>query len=244
MLGDDDARQLEALRRTLHSQLSPETDTQEIAFSLIMSNIARCKLALRQEMGRVRKLLGEFTAQQVQRGSENQVVGTGWYLAGKQPLRDAMKLIQEIRAEYEDRGQIDPKWNVSLEKAFGPQFRQLLTEWPPFDKEATMFAEMLTRHAKDYPIPESLTEQPATEVKKEITPQVILDPEQNGRMMLKLLQVHEDVLSDLRKSSEQRASDSTTGQNDAVDFDPRYFPKACRDLERAVDWYLHLKKKL
>ena len=243
VLGDDNSRKLEALRRALHSRLSPETVTQEIAFDLIWSCIRRCKLALRQEMGRVRKLLGEFTAQQVQRGSENQVVATEWYLAGKQALREGMKLIQEVRAEYERRGQIDPKWNVSLEKAFGPQFRQLLTEWPPYDTEATMFAQMLIRHAKDFPITESLMEQPATEAKKETTPEVILDPEQNRRMVLKLLQQQEDVLLDLYRSLERRASDVGRTQNDPVDFTPRYFTTASRDLHRAVDWFLSLKEK-
>jgi hypothetical protein len=62
-------------------------------------------------------------------------------------------------------------------------------------------------------------------------------------MVLKLLQLQEDVLSDLRKSLEQRATDGPRAQDDTGDFDPRYFPKARRDLERAVEWYLHLQEK-
>lgn len=61
--------------------------------------------------------------------------------------------------------------------------------------------------------------------------------------MLKLLQLEEDVLSGLWKSLEQRTSDSAKAQNEAVDFDPRFFPKACRDLRAAVNWYLDLKEE-
>jgi hypothetical protein len=42
---------------------------------------------------------------------------------------------------------------------------------------------------------------------------------------------------------DQRASDSAKTQNDAVDFAPRYFTTAFRDLDCAVASYMKQKKK-
>ena len=241
VLNDEDTRLFKALRRKLHSQLLPQTVLQGLAFSLILSCLARCKLALRQEVAHIRRLVGDFNAPQDQRGSEDQVSGTEWYLSGKQALRDGLKLIAAVRAEYEHLGRIDPRWHVLLDKAFGPQFRQLITEWPSSDKEAVLLAHTLKEHATTYDMP-SLGEHPSPEGEGEKPPEVILDPEQNRRAVLKLLQLEEDTLSGLWKSLEHRASDSAKTQNEAVDFDPRFFPKARRDLRAAVDWYLDLKE--
>jgi hypothetical protein len=49
------------------------------------------------------------------------------------------------------------------------------------------------------------------------------------------------MLSDLWKSSEQRTSESARAQNDSMNFAPRYFSTACRDLHR-IDRYMDLKK--
>jgi len=62
-------------------------------------------------------------------------------------------------------------------------------------------------------------------------------------MVLKLLELKSSQLSDFWKSSEQRASDSAKAQNDAVDFAPRYFTTAFRDLDRAVASYMKLKEE-
>jgi hypothetical protein len=246
VLNDQDARRLKASARILHEQLSPQTEMQEIGFALIVTCIGRCKVALRQEMIHVTRtrMLGETTAPQVQSGSQDQAAGTEWFLSGKQALRDGIKLIEAVRAEYEQLGRIDPQWNASLDKTFGSRFRQLLTEWPSSDKELVLFGHFLVEHARRYNLPmPSLVDPPASDEKREKPPEVILDPEQNRGMVLKLLQLEEDVLSDLWKSLQQRSSDSARAQGDAADFDPLYFPKACRDLERAVKWYRHLKKE-
>jgi hypothetical protein len=61
-------------------------------------------------------------------------------------------------------------------------------------------------------------------------------------MVIKLLELNESMLADLWKSSEQRASDFARAQNDTVDFAPRYFSAACRDLHRAINRFMDLKK--
>jgi len=242
VLADQDQNQLKASGRRLRSQLSPQTELQGAGFSLIVTCIGRCKVALKHEMYRVSRALGESTAQQVQRGSEDQVAGTEWYLAGKQAIRDGMKLIAAVRAEYERLGRIDPEWNAPLDKAFGAQFRQLLTEWPSSDMQLVLFGHYLKEHSQRYGMPmPSLKADPASEGEGEKPPEVILDPEQNTRMVLKLLQLQENVLSGLQKSLEQRDSDLARTHGDPVDFTPRYFTAAFRDLQRAVKWYRYLK---
>jgi hypothetical protein len=50
-------------------------------------------------------------------------------------------------------------------------------------------------------------------------------------------------LQDLSWSWERRIQETAAAQNaGAVDFAPRYFTSATRDLHRAVAWYSHLKK--
>jgi hypothetical protein len=50
------------------------------------------------------------------------------------------------------------------------------------------------------------------------------------------------MLSELWQSSERRAVNSARERTDAADFAPRYFSTACRDLHRAIDRYMELKK--
>jgi len=237
-MNDEERRQFEVLRRTLHPQLLPKTVLQDVGFSEILSCIGRCRLALRQEMRRVSKMLGESSTQPVQHEQpEGPVVATEWYLAGRQGLLQGMRLLEAVKTEFLSLGRIDQKWNVLLDKAFGPQLRQLLMQWMPSDETAVQLAHQLTTHARVFnkPLP------PIAEGGNE--PQVILDPEQSKQMVIKLLELEGSVLSDLRNSSEQRASHSARAQDDAVDFAPRYFTTACRDLHCAVEWYIHLKKE-
>jgi hypothetical protein len=74
------------------------------------------------------------------------------------------------------------------------------------------------------------------------SPEVILDPVQNLRMVLKLIEQLMGFLRDLARSWETRAS---AGPQAAAptDFAPRYFTTASRDLHRAVEWYAHLKER-
>jgi len=124
-----------------------------------------------------------------------------------------------------------------LDETFGPQLRQLLTQWAPANWEAALLADTLTKKAKTFnkPLP-SIPED-------KNSPNVIVDPLQSAQMVINLLELEGNMLSDLWKSSEHRASETAArGQNDAVDLAPRYFSTACRDLHRAIDRYMDLKK--
>jgi hypothetical protein len=142
-----------------------------------------------------------------------------------------------LKQDFEYLGRIDEKWNVVLDETFGPQLRQLLTQWAPPNSQAALLADMLDQKAK-------LFNKPLPSIPQDKnSPRVIVDPQQSTQMVINLLQLEANILVDLWKSSELRASETAArGQNDAVDFAPRYFSTACRDLHRAIDRYMDLKK--
>jgi hypothetical protein len=73
---------------------------------------------------------------------------------------------------------------------------------------------------------------------------VVVDPRQSLEMVSKLIEEKLQHLHDLNRSWEQRASEAVGAANASpVDFAPRYFTTASRDLHRAVEWYEYLKKK-
>ena len=72
-------------------------------------------------------------------------------------------------------------------------------------------------------------------------PQVVLDPAQSLQMVGKLIAQQMQHLRDLARSWEQRMSAGARTAG-TVDFAPRYYTTASRDLHRAVEWYAHLKE--
>jgi hypothetical protein len=237
ILNDDEKRQLEISRRRLESELAPRTELQHIAFAEIIACLGRCMLALRLEMRHISRILSRDDAQQGERDRPDRRAGSiEWYLAGKQGLRTGMQILEGVKQEFLTLGRIDEKSYILLDETFGPRLRQLLTEWLPPNPDATLLAHHLTEHAKTFnkPLPPLGSDKDG--------PEVILDPNQSVDMVIKLLEMQGLMLSDLCSSSEQRVSEFARTQNDTVDFAPRYFSAACRDLHRAIDRFMDLKK--
>jgi hypothetical protein len=113
----------------------------------------------------------------------------------------------------------------------------------PPNEITALCAYTLTEQTRLYgiiPTSLELTQGPGAEMGN--TPRVILDPGQSKAMAIKLLEQQRSMLSDLWKSVEQRAADAASAQNANVDFAPRYFSAACRDLHRAIAHYTDLKR--
>jgi hypothetical protein len=243
VLNDEEKRQLETIRSALYPQLAPTTIMQDLKFAEIMADIGRCKVALRLEMRHIRRVLGQDSAEQVE---DDQLERPGarpdWYLSGRQGLCQGIRLLEAVKQEFLHLGRLDEKWNTLLDEAFGPQLRQLLTQWVPSHPDATTLAYHLTKHAETYkkPLPPLGGKRESAE-DGENEPVAIPDPEQMKHMVLKLIELEESMLSDLWKSVEERASTSDRERNDIVDA-PRYFSTACRDLDRAIDRFMYLKK--
>ena len=166
-----------------------------------------------------------------------------WYLSGKQGLREGMRLLEELKREFLSLGRIDEKWHAVLDRAFGPQLRELLTQWMPSDESAVMLAHHLTMHAKTYnlPLPSPFDQEGSTGEDGGDKVKVIVDPVQSKQMIIKLLELQGSMLSDLWRSAEQRASSAAREQNVASD-PPRHFSAASRELDRAIDRFMYLKE--
>jgi hypothetical protein len=243
VLSDKERRQLKTKRRRLQSQLRPRTESQVSALEEIEACTGRRMLALRLEMRHISRLLGqEDTAQRAPSG-QPETAGADWYLSGRQGLREGMRLLEAVEQELSSLGRIDEKWHVPLDKAFGPQFRELVTQWMPSNESVVLLAHQLTLQAKTYnmPLPPPFDEQRSAEDGGN-KPKVIVDPEQSKQMVIKLFELETSMLSDLWRSVEQRASSAAMAQNCTVDFTPRYFSAACRDLHRAIAYYMYLKE--
>jgi hypothetical protein len=235
VLNDEETQQLEVLRRGLHKELAPNTFMQSLQFGQIMVCVARSKLALRLEMRHINRVLCKDSSTEAQHTPERPGSRPEWFLSGRQGLRDGIRLIAEVKQEFLSLGRIDQKWSVPLDESFGPQLRQLLTDWIPSNKSAVLLADNLIQHQAN-------TGLPLTPLKTEKGTRVILDRKQMEHMVIKLLDLEQSLLLDLLNSFEQRVSISTA-QKDAVDYAPRYFSAACRDLHREFEWYMHLKKE-
>jgi hypothetical protein len=236
-LNDEEKRQLEETRCRLQSQLTPTTELQHITFALIIACIGRCTLALRLEMRHISRLLGAGDEQQTQPDQPSVPGGRPeWYLSGKQGLRYGLKILEDVKQEFLALGRIDERWDALLDGTFGPFLRQTLTEWVPPNKDAALLAEMLIKKSKTFNRP-----LPPRDPDKD-GPEAILDPFQSQHMVIKLLELEQSMLSDLWASLDHRTSESARAQDAGVDFAPRYFSSASRDLHRAIDRYLNLKK--
>jgi hypothetical protein len=236
VLNDEDSRRLETLRRSLHAELAPNTVLQEVQFERIVACMGRCSLALSVEKRHFNRLLGEDGEHRSQ--SDEPPGHVEWYLSGKQPLKDGLRLVESVKQDFANLGRIDEKWHDLLDKAFGTQFRQLLTQWVPTNPDAALLAHHLVRHSETYRMP-----LPALDEKGEssVESKVIVDPEQSKQMVFHLLEQESSTLADLLSNAEQRSSWSAREQSGALD-PPRHYSAACRDLNRAIERYWYLKK--
>ena len=65
-----------------------------------------------------------------------------------------------------------------------------------------------------------------------------MNPFQGQQMVTHLIEIQRSMLSDLWISSERCAASSTREQKSSVEFAPRYFLSACRDLHRSIDRHM------
>ena len=236
VLNDEDSRHLETLRRDLHAELTPETVLQRFQFETIVTCMGRCLLALSVEMQYINRLLGQDGEHRSQ--SDQPPGQVEWYLSGKQGLREGMRLLESVEREFLRLGRIDEEWHDQLDKAFGAQFRQKLSQWTPSNPEAAMAAEQIVVFSRTYNM-----DVPRFDGNRESSnePKVILDPNQSKQMVIKLLEMQRSMLDDLRNSVEPRSSWSAREQSGTLD-PPRHYSAACRDLDRAIERYLYLKR--
>jgi hypothetical protein len=234
ILTDEEKAEFQALSRALRVQLQPSTTLQYIGLDRIVCCCWRCKLALRREMQRFEM---SSNLQVQSEGTSDPNTTARWYTAGRQELNSEIRWLETIKGDFENSGVVRAEWKQHMDIAFGPQFYESLTKWTPMNFQAILAAKNLDMHAKTYGMGDAF---PGVEESCKLT----LDPNQGYEMARKLIEQELRHLGDLHRSWEQRASESARVQTaTSVDF-WRYYTTACRDLERAVDWYLYSKKKL
>ena len=71
---------------------------------------------------------------------------------------------------------------------------------------------------------------------------MVVDPNLSWQLAVKLLDEKNQHLRDLAHAGEIGYGADQPQSPPVVDFAPRYFTTASRDLERAVKWFLELKE--
>jgi hypothetical protein len=238
VLSDAEKVEFQALRRALQEQLQPTTALQSIGMEEIVCCCWRCKLAVRQEMRRLSALFDAPRDQEVQPEKPTAPSAMArWYAADRQELRRVISFLECFKQDFEKSGRVRDEWKQQLDGTFGVEFYESLMNWPTISLDTILLANHLDMHKKTFKSGDS-----SGDDKK--LPEVVLDPLQSLHMVGKLIDQKLQHLYELSRSWEQRASGYAGSQNAAtVDFAPRYFTTASRDLHRAVEWYAHLKER-
>jgi hypothetical protein len=235
-----DKSEFETLRGDLLHQLSPATILQEVGFGRILSSIWKTKLALRLEKKQLKATFGQFEEEEdsVPKGPPPEgFLPPKWYYASRSDLRDAIRLLLDLRKEVQENGWLPPEeWKPEIVRAFGEEYFSLLTRWVPMDVSAIQMANMLAEKAKKFG-------SPSPPVAEATNTRVVVDPQLSWQMGLKLIDLTQQHLKSLLRIDDLRAD--STGQErhtSAVELATRYYTTATRELERAVTWYQYLKE--
>jgi hypothetical protein len=235
-VSEPDKRDFEALRESLLVQLAPRSALQHVGFEQIVTCCWRSKLALRLEMHRLKvHFAADHESTSEESAPQRDVRETQWYGAGRGDLRNGIRFLKELREEVSQNGPLHlESWKDLIIKAFGVGFYDALTEWKPMDVDAMYLAEQLQSQAQTSKKPLPASSRPPEGV------EIIADPRQKLQMLVKLIDLQAQHLSDLLQINAEASHMREGAPNE---FAPRYFATASRDLQRAVDWYLYLRAK-
>ena len=233
-VSEPDKRDFEALRESLLAQLAPRSALQYVGFEQIVTCCWRSKLAVRLEMHRLKV---HFAANHESTSNETAPEGdfrkTQWYGASRQDLLNGIRILKELRRDVSQSGPLHlESWKDQIMRAFGVGFYDALTEWKHMNVDAMYLAETLQKHAQTYKAPLPASSRPPEGV------EINADPRQKLQMLVKLIDLQTQHLSDLQQINSETSHMRETATNE---FAPRYFATASRDLQRAVDWYLYLR---
>jgi hypothetical protein len=244
--------EFENLRTSIYRELAPATALQRVACENIVCCCWRCKLAMRAEMLHLKSHFGipNGRDEQSEAPAENMAM-TQWYGSNRETIRQGRRFLAKLREDIEQNGWIHAEeWKDSIIKGFGVEFYELLNKWAPMNLDAVRLAEFLHARSETFktPLPASIemaigrnTETASTNAETAADEKAkIADPALLHQMLVKLTSLEDQHLEALARSYEQRSA-AGPGSHDSVDFSPRYFTTASRDLHRAVDWFQYLK---
>ena len=73
-----------------------------------------------------------------------------WYGASRQSIRDGIRLLDHVRAEFVANHRFRDESRQAMKTAFGPEVVEILTEWVPSDYDAVFMAKAFIAKARDY----------------------------------------------------------------------------------------------
>jgi hypothetical protein len=154
-----------------------------------------------------------------------------WFGSGRADLNAGIRLLAQLRDDIRQQGTVRRCWEDPITACFGADFYKTLTEWSPMNASALQLANHLISHSQALNMP--LPVEKAGVV-------FVPDPQQQQEMLLKLVDTSASYLGAAKKTAEEGTLIANATAANA-DFAPSYFRAATRDLQRAVDWLLHLK---
>jgi hypothetical protein len=224
-------------------QFAPATPIRQIAFERIVCCAWRCKLALRIESQTIVLLLSSKKETRVEAaGGGDTIRMEQWYAADYRSLQQGLRFLKELRADVAGCGLLhleqDGPWKESVIKGFGSNFYDRLMEWRCMSTPAILAAEHIAAMNETFGWTSDGADLPRPDSGLPETPKVVPDPRLQWQMVVKLVDVEIGHLETLVRT---RGRDLRETPQALAEFSPRYYADACRDLQRAVDWFLKLE---
>jgi len=227
---EEDRAAFEALGRNFRAQLNPTTAVRSLIADAIVTAAWRCSQAICRE---TRELTAEVRDHAGEVAPNSPPTLTEYYAAHPQAANRAQALLHAAAAEIQQArgiGSISAETLADLEKAFGNEFVQELTEWQSSDELALRMLTSWRMKAEQFntPMPETASGT------------VLADPRQKIDMQLKLLRVKGEHLEDVRQLLKQ----ADIGQRIAMQPEPahRYVTAAFRLFLGLVAFYAKLRE--
>jgi hypothetical protein len=220
--------EIDTLQRDLHAQLLPKTALQRIVYKEVFYWAWHCELAARLDTSRVNALLFPPDEQESSPDTDRRPAMDSLYKASPEDLRKGVRFLDHLKLEVERCGEVPEELKDSVRKGFGSTFLDLLDQpKSPISRDALLLAHHLLKHEETLgrPLPPQTRE----------GPEPIIDPRQSLQATLKLIELMQEFLKELRQINREAREGAT--RLCAGDSPPRHFADATRALHRAVDWY-------
>jgi hypothetical protein len=235
-LSETEQEELDTLVSQLEKNYLPKTPLQHLAVRDIAWCTRRCGIALILE-GRSVDALMEQTEKTETVVSETPIKPAAFYADSPFDLRTGISHLKSILQDFRENQIVREEWEPALQILFGSRFFPSLTDWKYADVSSVHLANMMRAKVKDYhlQLPEGLREY-------EERPPIVGDPFQKQHLTEKLLEYQLRHMQEFLATWEQRAEANSAANPRIVDFCPRHYTTATRDLHRAIEWYWRLKE--
>jgi hypothetical protein len=144
----------------------------------------------------------------------------------------ARRLLEFAREGVSHSGRIAERFHEPIKTAFGQAFLDDLIAWQTADRWALLCLEEQKRKCELFP--ELTKYEPSPDL------QVVPDPKERADMVEKLLDVKLQQLDELRHVLDQASVLSRSGAG--PEPGRQYYPGAVKDLARAIDLFLVIRK--